>query len=67
MNYNMNNINPIQFMNSLNAFKQSLGSNPVQYAQQMINQMLNNGQLSQESYNQNAQLASMIQQKFNIY
>lgn len=58
--------NMTNFMNSFNNFKQSLGNNPSQYAEQMVKQMLNTGQVSQEQFNQVSQMATMLQKQFNL-
>lgn len=51
------NINPMQFMNQLNQLK-SKGGDP----NQMIQQMLNSGRISQGQYNEAVKMAQQIQQ-----
>lgn len=55
------------FINNFNTFKQSLGNNPAQHAQNMVNQMISSGKISQEQFNQASQMASMIQKNLNLY
>lgn len=59
--------NPANFMNDFNIFKQSLGSNPEQYAQNLVNQMVSSGKISQQQLNTASQMASMIQKNLNLY
>jgi len=51
------NINPMQFMNQLNQLK-SRGGDP----NQMIQQMLNSGRVSQSQYDNAVKMAQQIQQ-----
>lgn len=51
------NINPMQFMNQLNQLK-AKGGDP----NQMIQQMLNSGRISQGQYNEAVKMAQQIQQ-----
>lgn len=51
------NINPMQFMNQLNQLK-SRGGDP----NQMIQQMLNSGRVSQAQYDNAVKMAQQIQQ-----
>ena len=51
------NINPMEFMKQLNQLK-SKGGDP----NQMIQQMLNSGRISQSQYNEAARMAQQIQQ-----
>ena len=53
----MMNINPMQFMQQLNQLK-SKGGDP----NQMIQQMLNSGRVSQQQYDSAVQMAQRIQQ-----
>lgn len=46
-----------QFMQQFNQFKSGFQGDP----KQTVQQMLNSGQMTQEQYNQCAQIASMIQ------
>lgn len=67
-NNNNNNLgNFSNFMNDFNKFRQSLGSNPAQYAENVVKQMVSSGKISQEQLNQATQMASMIQQNMNLY
>lgn len=50
------NINPMQFMNDLNQLKQR-GGDP----NQMIQQMLNSGRVSQQQYDNAVKMAQQIQ------
>ena len=50
------------FMNNFNSFRQMLGNNPGQNAEQLVRQMLSSGQISQEQFNQAKQLATTLQQ-----
>lgn len=52
----MNNMNPIQFMQQLNQLK-SRGGDP----NQMIQQMLNSGRVTQAQYNRAVQTAQQLQ------
>ena len=54
------NINPMQFMQQLNQLK-SRGGDP----NQMIQQMLNSGRVSQSQYDQAVRMAQQIQQMFS--
>ena len=51
------NINPMQFMNQLNQLK-SRGGDP----NQMIQQMMNSGRVSQAQYDNAVKMAQQIQQ-----
>ena len=53
--------NMMDFMNRFNQFRQMFNGN----AQQQVQQMLNSGQITQEQYNQAAQMANQIQQMFS--
>ena len=53
--------NMMNFMNRFNQFRQMFNGN----AQQQVQQMLNSGQITQEQYNQAAQMANQIQQMFS--
>ena len=53
------NINPMQFMNQLNRLK-AKGGDP----NQMIQQMLNSGQISQQQYQNAVQMANQFSQMF---
>ncbi len=53
--------NITNFMNNLSNFQKSLGANPGQQAEQSVRQMLANGQISQEQFNQASQVATMLQ------
>lgn len=64
-NNNLGNFS--NFMNDFNKFRQSLGSNPAQYAENVVKQMVSSGKISQEQFNQATQMASMIQQNMNLY
>lgn len=55
------------FMTNFNNFRQTLGNNPSQYAENLVKQMMSSGKISQEQFNQASQMASMIQQKMGIY
>lgn len=50
--------NPMQLFQSLTQFSRSIQGNP----QQMVQQAVNSGRLTQEQLNQAQQLASQIQQ-----
>lgn len=56
----MNNLfqNPVQLIQNLNQFRQSFNGNP----QQMIQQAVQSGRLSQSQLNQAQQMANQIQQ-----
>ena len=56
--YNSNPQND-NFMQRFNQFRQSFTGNP----QQMIQQMLNSGRISQERYNQAVQMANQLMGK----
>lgn len=58
---------PANFIKEFNIFKQSLGSNPEQYAQNLVNQMLSSGKIPQQQLNIASQMASMIQKDLNLY
>lgn len=49
--------NMMNMINRLNQFRQTFHGNP----QQQVQQMLNNGQISQDQFNQVAQMATQIQ------
>ena len=53
------NINPMQFMQQLNQLK-SRGGDP----NQMIQQLMNSGKVSQSQYDAAARMAKQIQQMF---
>jgi len=53
------NINPMQFMQQLNQLK-SRGGDP----NQMIQQLMNSGKVSQSQYDAAARMAQQIQQMF---
>ena len=55
----MMNINPNMFMQFMN-FQNSFRGNP----QQMVQQMLNSGRISQEQYQQAVQMANQFSQMF---
>jgi len=63
---NNNNIgnfqNPQVLMNNLKQFASSFKGNP----QQMVQQLLQSGRMSQEQYNQYRQWASQIKNNFNF-
>ena len=48
--------NMANFMNRFNQFRQTFNGNP----QQQVQQMLNSGQMSQEQFNQAANMANQI-------
>lgn len=50
--------NPMQLMQALTQFKQNFNGNP----QQMIQQAISSGRLSQQQLNQAQQMANQIQQ-----
>lgn len=52
--------NPMQLMQAFMQFKQNFHGNP----QQMIQQAISSGRLSQQQLNQAQQMASQIQQMF---
>ena len=52
----MGQMNPIQFMQQFNQFRKQFQGNP----QQAVMNMLNNGQMSQEQFNQLQGLANQI-------
>ncbi len=60
------NNNTSSFLDNFNNFKQSLGNNPAQFAENQIKQMLNNGQISQQQFNQASQMATLLQKQFNL-
>ena len=60
---NINGMNPMQLMQSLTRFKQSFTGNP----QQMIEQAVQTGRLSQQQLNQAQQMASQIQQMLGSF
>lgn len=55
-----NNIPMSKFMQEFNQFKQTINGNP----QQMVQQMLNDGRMSQQQFNQLSQQANAIMQMF---
>lgn len=55
-----NNTPMSQFMQAFNQFKQTINGNP----QQMVQQMLNDGRMSQQQFNQLSQQANAIMQMF---
>lgn len=62
-NYNSGNLfpNPQYLVNQFNEFKNSLQDDP----QQMVQQLLQSGRMSQSQYNQLRQMASQFQQILN--
>jgi len=62
-NYNSGNLfpNPQYLVNQFNEFKNSLQGDP----QQMVQQLLQSGRMSQSQYNQLRQMASQFQQILN--
>ena len=52
--------NPMEFMNRFNQFKKNFQGNP----QQTVMNMLNNGQMSQEQFNQLQGMANQILNSF---
>lgn len=49
------------FMTNFNNFRQMLGNNPGQNAEQIVKNMVSSGRVSQEQLNQASQMATMIQ------
>ena len=61
MNFPMSNqMNPMQFMKQFMDFKKNFQGNP----QQTVMNMLNNGQMSQEQFNQLQGMANQIMKNF---
>lgn len=62
-NYNSGNLfpNPQYLVNQFNEFKNSLQGDP----QQMVQQLLQSGRMSQSQYNQLRQMTSQFQQILN--
>lgn len=54
------------FLDNFNNFKQTLGGNPAQLAEQRVKQLLQTGQISQQQFNQASQIATMLQKQFNL-
>ena len=53
-------------MNKLNNFTKMLGANPSQLAQQLVNQIVSSGKITQEQLNQYSQMATAIQRNMNL-
>ena len=56
-----NQMNPMEFMKKFNEFKSNFQGNP----QQAVMNMLNNGQMSQEQFNQLQGMANQIMKGFS--
>ncbi len=63
---NSNQNNTSNFLDNFNTFKKTLGSNPSQFAEQQIKQMLSTGKISQQQFNQASQMATLLQKQFNL-
>lgn len=61
MNMMNNNINPMNFMQQFQNFKRNFQGNP----QQAVMNMLNNGQMSQQQFNQLQAMANQIMNGMN--
>lgn len=61
MNMMNNNINPMNFMQQFQNFKRNFQGNP----QQAVMNMLNNGQMSQQQFNQLQAMANQIMNSMN--
>ena len=54
--YNSSNLQANSFIQRFNQFRQSFTGNP----QQMVQQLMNSGKISQERYNQAVQMANQL-------
>lgn len=62
MNFPMGNqMNPMEFMKKFNEFRNNFQGNP----QQAVMNMLNNGQMSQDQFNQLQSMANQIMKGFS--
>lgn len=70
-NFNFNPNNPIfsrmggynNFINQFNSFQQQFNQNAQMTPQQIIQQKIQNGEITQEQFNQMAQMANMLMGK----
>ena len=61
-NMGFNGFNPLNFMQQFNQFKNTFKGNP----EEVVKNMLSNGQMSQEQFNRYQEMARQIQSMFKL-